>query len=285
MNYGLWILMTLVIFGCAQLHWNYYYPYSNVNPEKFHENLPRDYEECLQQFDTILTKEAIQYFKNRDSTVAAIEISESIGGLFSNFWNLEYYRRQTSSYKPDGYPRRGLKIPGVLEKFMKDSLSDPEAMIRVLFTCYHKKLNHQNYNWENEIQQIKSYWIPAKDGEGWVSPKMKQRENEILADYHFKQLAINDTVDVLFNRSPRLLSKTSDWNYLTGIIQSKIPDDQSIHVKLISIQTEFGKDYIISEEDTLSIGDTLTSYSKGWLKRGFYYFNYHRNTEYRNKDQ
>jgi hypothetical protein len=82
-----------------------------------------------------------------------------------------------------------------------------------------------------------------------------------------------------------LLSKTSDWYYLSGIIQSKIPDDQTIHVKLTSIQTEFGKDFIISEDDTLSIGDTLTSYSKGWLKRGVYYFNYHRNTEYRNKDQ
>ena len=66
MKYILGILVILLIAGCEALHWNYYYPYCKVNPEKFHKNLPEDYEDCLNQFDTILTKEAIKFFKNRD---------------------------------------------------------------------------------------------------------------------------------------------------------------------------------------------------------------------------
>jgi len=58
-------------------------------------------------------------------------------------------------------------------------------------------------------------------------------------------------------------------------------ETKEINVKLIEIKSEFGKNFIISDNDTISIGDTLTDYSRDWLKRGMYYFNYNRNTEYR----
>jgi hypothetical protein len=137
------------------------------------------------------------------------------------------------------FSNRLYKIPLVLEKFIKDSISDPEAMVRVLFTCYHKKLNNIQYNWETEIRCLNNYWIPAKSGEGWVSPLMKQRENEILVDYHFKQLELNDTVDILYNRAPQLLNKTPDWYYLTGLIKYKLPVQKAINVKLIGCTTKF----------------------------------------------
>ena len=69
------------------MHWSNYYPYTNVNPEKFYLNIPNDFEDCLSQFDTILSTEVITHFRGLDSTIAAIEISQGIGGLFINFWN------------------------------------------------------------------------------------------------------------------------------------------------------------------------------------------------------
>jgi len=275
------IFMITLIAGCVATHWNYFYPYCKVNPAKFHKNLPNDYEDCLNQFDTILTNEAISFFKNRDSTIASIEISETLGGLFINFWNLEYYRRRSSESRSGIYSNRFYKIPLVLKKFIKDSIHDPEAMVRILFSAYHKRLNNIDYNWETEIHKLQNYWIPAKPGEGWVSPLMNKRENEILVDYHFNQLELNDTVDILYRRPPRLFNKNSDWHYLTGLIQYKLPVHKAINVKLIDINSEFGEKYIVAKNDTISIGDTLTEYSKGWLKRGIYYFNYSTNKEYR----
>ena len=281
-------ILSLGLLGCASMHWSNFYQYTNMNPEKFYLNLPNDYEDCLNQFDTLLSTEVITHFKGLDSTIAAIEISQEIGGLFINFWNL---RRYSNDYDGSGYVSAGgggtiynkrFKYkPAVVDSFVNMDLSDSEAMMRVLFSCYHKRLNTKSYDWETEIDKINSYWIPAKYGEGFVSPEMKKREHEILVDYHFEQLKINDTVDILYNRSPRLISKSPDWYYLTGIIEFKIPEKKSINVKLLEIQSEFGKNYIPMENDTIAIGDTLTDYCKGWLRRGSYYFNYHRNKEYR----
>ncbi len=171
--------------------------------------------------------------------------------------------------------------PPVLDRFIKDGVSDPEVMIRVLFKCYHKKLNNLEYDWANEIALISSFWISPKKGEGWVSKAMQKRESDNLNKYHFQSLNINDTVDVFYNRSPSL-SKTPDWYYLSGIIQMKYPEYDSIKVKLLSIESESSKiNYMKVNDKIINIGDTATYYADGWLKRGVYYFNYSRNTEYR----
>lgn len=286
------IRFTLFVFvigitSCASWHWSNYYLYTNVNPSKFYLDLPDNFEECLNQFDTILSYEVIKYFKSVDSTIAAIHISQEIGGLFINFWNL---RRYTNNYDGSGfvsaegrttYNKRYQYKPGVIDSFVYMGVTDSEAMMRVLFSCYHKRLNSKQYDWVTEISKVNSYWIPAKYGEGKLSPEMKKREHKVLVDYHFKHLSLKDTVNILHNRAPRLISKIPDWHYLTGIIEFKIPESKSINLMLIDIKSEFGDNYMLIENDTISIVDTLTSYSDGWLKRGTYYFNYHRNTEYR----
>lgn len=278
----------LGFFGCEAMHWSNYYPYTNVNPEKFYLNIPNDFEDCLNQFDTILSTEVITHFRGLDSTIAAIEISQGIGGLFINFWNIKLYLNghDGSGYRKFGpgetmVNKRYKYRPGVIDSFESMGLSDPEAMMRVLFSCYHKRLNGRPYDWKTEIDKINSYWVSAKYGEGRMSLEMKNREHQILANYHFEGLKINDTVDILYNRAPVLLSRNPDWYYLTGIIEFKILETKSINVRLIEIQSEFGKNYIPVENDTINIGDTLTDYSKGWVRRGSYYFNYTSNKEYR----
>lgn len=286
-NITLYIFLIIGITSCASWHWSYFYPYTNVNPEKFYLDLPNNFEECLSHFDTILSSEVINHFKGLDSRIASIEISQEIGGLFINFWNL---RRYTNNYDGSGfvsagggtiYNKRFQYKPAVIDSFVNMGVTDSEAMIRVLFSCYHKRLNSKPYNWTTDITEINSYWIPAKYGEGHLSTVIEKRENEILVDYHFEQLLTNDTVDILYNSAPRIASKSPDWYYLTGIIEFKIPEKKSINVKLIEIKSEFGKNFIPTENDTIAVGDNLTDYSKGWLRRGTYSFNYHQNREYR----
>ena len=282
--FSITILFFIGYGGCGIIFpkWDYYYPYSKINPEHLYKNLPTDYDDCLNQFDNILSNEIINHYQSLDSTIAAIEISQEIGGFFINFWNLSFYLKKPQTGGFIYSKRFGFK-PLVLDEFIKDGINDPEAMVRILFNSYHKKLTNIPYNWEEEIQLLKSYWIPSKYGEGWVSKEMIKRENEILIEFHFQQLAVNDTVDILYNRSPRLIKRTPDWYYLTGIIQFKIPEQKAINVKLIDIQSDLKKNYMIIEKDTIAVGDTLTDYSKGWLKRGIYYMDYNRNIEYRQR--
>ena len=70
----------MIITGCVEMKWNYYYPYCNVNPIEFQMNLPTDFESCLNQFDSILSKNVINHFKNQNSSIASN--SQEIGGLF-----------------------------------------------------------------------------------------------------------------------------------------------------------------------------------------------------------
>lgn len=272
-------MLFFMLIGCSYFHWSRYYPYSNKNPDKLYLDLPSNYEDCLLQFDTIFTKKIINYYRQQDISIASIELSKELGGFFINFWNLSYYREDPTAMHI--YSHRQMAFPQVLDTFINDGISDPEAMIRVLFKCYHKKLNGIVYHWKEEIKLTNSYWISPKKGEGWVSQEMLKREAKILSNYHFQQLKINDTVDILYGRSPQLIKKTSDWYYVSGVIQHKILDKRSINVKLTNIQSEHNENYMIIEDRKIVIGDTLTDYCVGWLKRGTYYMNYHRNKEYR----
>lgn len=278
------ILLILLIWSCSS-NWRKYYRNVNVNPDKFYLNMPNTYEESLVLFDTILSEKVKKYFKSRDSSIAYIELSENIGGLFINFWNLRKFSRISNSTESVIWISGGKRFkykPAIIDSFKNSGISDPEEMIRILFYNYHKKINNKDYSWNQSINKIESYWETAEKGKGWVSQKVKIYENEKLVNYHFKELYENDTVNVLYNRSPRILNKTPDWFYLTGIIEKKIEKEKTITVKLIDIKNEFEKAFFInSKNDTLRIGDTITDYSRGWLKKGIYYLNYKTNKEFR----
>ena len=276
----------LLLTGCSSMHWSNYYPYCKVNPDIIKKNQPANFEDCLLQIDTILSTEARTYFKNQDSTIAVIEIcnyNKGIAGLFLNRWNLNNNGTSQGTTYQNEIRFKSTYPPIVLQKFEAKGLIDPRAMIRVIFNCYYKKINNLPYDWNMEIQKIKSYWINPEKIYYYSreSKEMESRENKILVNHHFESLGKKDTVNVLYNRAPRLTKKSPDWYYLTGIIEFKIPEREEINVQLIAIESEFGENFILTETDTIFVGDTLTDYCKGWLKKGEYYFNYHRNKEYR----
>lgn len=276
-------VILLILTSCAPTNFKYYWPYSNVPPQKLNTLFPIKYEDCMQLLDSILSKEVIKNFKNSDSTIATIEICEGIGGFFITNWKLNRYgetKGTTYNMPRQRLPERPIDLPS---HFIHDGIEHPHAMIRVMFNCYYKYLNGLSYSWEAEIDKMKSYWINPDIIYYYtrVPDTIAKIENKILVDYYFNQLYVNDTVDILYNRAPRMTKKSPDWYYLTGIIKFKRPESKSINIQLIDIKSEFGNNYILTENDTIAVGDTLTDYSKGWLKRGKYYFNYNRNTEYR----
>ncbi|WP_430402867.1 hypothetical protein [Fluviicola sp.] len=82
------LLFFIIINGCGTSSWQQFYPNVSINPTKFKHNLPITYEDCLLQFDSILTPEVVSHYRIEDSTVAYIKIAQEMGGLFTNFWNL-----------------------------------------------------------------------------------------------------------------------------------------------------------------------------------------------------
>jgi len=270
--------------GCANMHWDYYYPYCQINPNYIKKNQPDNFENCLTIIDTVLNKKTKEYFKNQDSAIAVIDICSNehgIAELFINRFHLDYRRKLNIQSYNHTISFESTKPSILLDNFEAKGIDDPEAMVRVIFSCYYKKLNKLKYNWDTEIKKNKSYWISSKLGDGFISSQIKNIENKIFNEYHFNQLDLFDTVEILYNRPPRVIKNTPDWFYLTGIIESKIPEKEMINIKLIDIKSDVDTKYVNELNDTLRIGDTITDNSKGWLKRGIYYFNYKRNKEYR----
>ena len=273
----------IVLTNCSPTNPQFYWPYSKVPPQKLKILNPIEYEDCMYMLDSILSDEVKDNFKNSDSTIATIEICEGIGGFFITNWELNRYGKTkgtTNNGARQRLPDRPINLPS---QFIHDGIEHPHSMIRVMFNCYYKYQNDKKYSWEDEINKMKSYWINPEIIYYYtrVPDTIAKIENKILVDYYFEILNKNDTVNIFYNRAPRWTKKSPDWYYLTGIIQNKKQQTKQINVKLIDIKSEFGDNFILTENNTIIIGDTLTDHSKGWLKKGRHYFNYNKNTEYR----
>ncbi len=278
------LITSITLLGCAAAHFSTYLPYSQLPPQKVKALTPKNYDACLSAIDNVLSPVVKQHFKNQDSSIAVIEICNEIGGFFTTNWGMYRYNKQyhwpyNTHYK---LPKQPFELSSI---FISDGVYHPEAMLRIMFSCYYKYLNGQDYNWQDEINKSKKLW-PAGNPvnyEASLPDTVAKTENKILSNYYFNLLHVNDTVNILYGRSPKLTKKSPDWYYLTAVINNKIPETKSINVTLVEIISEFNQNYMVLKNDTLFQGDTLTDYYKGWLSKEKYYFNYHTCKEYRAK--
>ncbi len=272
----------LFFLGCASTHFSNYWPYSQVPPMKVKDMVPKKYETIIPNLDSILSPIAKKHFKNQDSSIAVIEICTEIGGFFSTNWGLYRYNKKYH-WPYDGSVELPEKPIGIISKFISDGIYHPEAMLRIMFTCYYKYLNGQDYNWENEINQTKALW-PMSDPTNYaidLPDTVAKLESQKMSNYYFGLLNTNDTVNILYNRQPKLTKKSSDWYYITGIINYKIPESEAISIRIVKIESEFNQNFYVTGSDTINQGDTIVQFHKDWLSRNHYYFNYHKCKEQR----
>ena len=180
-------IFSLFMASCASMHYSNYWPYSKVPPQKLKTLYPIEYEDCMPLLDSILSKEVINNFKNSDSLIATIEISNGIGGFFITNWGLNKYGETigtTYNMPRQKLPDNPIDLPS---QFIHDGIPHPHAMIRVMFNCYHKYLNDRPYSWKDEIEKMKSYWINPKIIYYYtrVPDTIAKLENRKLADYYF----------------------------------------------------------------------------------------------------
>lgn len=274
------VLLTLV--GCASAHFSYSWPYIQIPPEKVKKITPLSYQDCIAAIDDVLSPVVKKHFKNQDSSIAVIELCEGIGGFFTTNWGLYRYNKEYHWPYDRSIPLPNKPV-NIASKFISDGIYHPEAMIRIMFTCYYKHLNGQIFSWQEEIEKIKKIW-PKGDPINYsaeLPDSIAKIESEIMATFKFQLLEVNDTVNILYRRSSKLNKKSSDWYYLTGKINFKIPVTKSINIQILEIKSEFNQSYILRGVDTIMKGDTITQYHNGWLSKNKYYFNYQRCKEYR----
>lgn len=282
LNKLLFILITIAFASCASTHFSNFWPYSQLPPNKVQTLSPKTYEDCIPAIDSVLSQVVKQHFRNQDSSIAVIELCEEIGGFFTTNWRLYRYNEYYHWPLPNSekVPKKPIDIAS---KFIADGIYHPKAMIRIMFTCYYKHLNGQVYNWNDEINKMKALW-PAESATNYhekLPKEIAEVEAEKISKYQFNLLDELDTVNILFNRPPKLTKRTSDFYYLTGVIITKIPETESIKLRIIDIESEINQKYMPNDNDTLRIGDTITKYHNGWLSRNKYYFNYHKCIETR----
>jgi hypothetical protein len=274
--------LFIILNSCAGAHWSNYWPYSRIAPKHLKKQNLNSFEDCLNNFDLVLQDTAINYFKNQDSSIATIEICKAIGGYFITNWNLNAYgETKGTTYENDLFLSNDA-APNVVREFYIKKVKDPEAMIRILFSAYHKKLNGKPYSFENEINELKSFWVNPKVIYRYslLSDSMRIRENRIINNYELNTLSINDTVVCRLSRAPRAISKKPDMFYLEAIVNFKVPRTGEVNLRLLKIESDKPNQGYHFANDTLHVGDTLTDYPLKWHNRNKAYFDYNRNRYY-----
>ncbi len=282
-KYLIFLVLVIDISGCSKIGWRHYWPYSNVNPSQVQKQLPRDYDECLRYLDMILKDESKNYFKNQDSTLAVIEICDQIGGFFITNWCLDYFTSTGSGI--DYLMTLPEHAPGVARLFTKAGIMDPEAMMRVIFSCYYRKLNGVEYNWEEEIKKTRAYWPNAGDAKLLCQVRQSVKKQEWVRNdrFFFNRLSENDSVIIFLNRPPSIFSKKPNAFFLSGVVNFKRPEEKNINVRITNILSNKGTRQLLSDDRMVQIGDTLTGSATDWHKKDARYFNYSQNTFYPNK--
>ena len=276
-------LFLLLLAGCASIHFSNAWPYSSMPSRKVGKLAPRQYDDCIRSLESVLTTTVKKHFKEEEISIAVIEISDQIGGFFTTNWGLYKYNAQY--HWPFSVASRLPIMPvDISSQFISDGVYHPKAMLRIMFTCYHKYLNGIDFSWQEEIQKVVNLW-PHEDAANFpfqVPDTISKLEEKVLSSHYYNLLDEKDTVNIFYNRAPRRTRKSPDWYYLTGVIQRKIPGTQEINLQLTNIESEFKQKFILFDKDIVYMGDTITLSHEGWLKKGKFYFNYLTATEFRN---
>jgi hypothetical protein len=244
---------------------SYKLSWTDKSPREIWREKPDDFDGCFTRLDSILSERAKNHFKNTEEEVAVIEISRELGESFIRNWQL---------------------IPGApLYLYFKDFyLDDPQEIIRIVFTSYHRILNKKTFTIDSVIKQYKAYWIHSKQlippgqfvGDRWmVDSKMEAMEDSILNRFYFKKLAVNDTLSASLSYEGRQLSAKPSSYYIEAVVVKKDPVTDSLLVKLTQIACSQKCDFIWYDYTTeRRIGDVMTIEAGRWDKKDEVRFRY-----------
>lgn len=171
------------------------------------------------------------------------------------------------------------EVPLIVKQFECMGVSDANAMIRVIFSCFYKKLNNISYSEKIEVLKIKQYWINHAENSPETSMQMRQREDSIINIFEFNKTFMGDTVVCWFRYPPKIINKEPSSFYVTSVVEKKNTGFNNMTLRITGIVTDRNtKELIFPDKSKYVIGDTLIGYPINWHLKRLKYFNYNRNT-------
>jgi len=271
--------LSCVLANCAhgKLGW------TDITTKDVWRSLPNNIDQCMAMLDTILSEKAKFHFKNTEESIAVIQISRELGPTFIGAWNL----RETGTFyngpkkKLDVWTQvHGLSTNSNISYYLNQyGINDPIEMLRIIFTCYHKKLVNNFFDLTEIANTYKSYWIKSRfvtlPGTGSPTPnlwelntKMEKRDDSLVNKYFFDRVKVSDTLTTfLFYEKHRFTGKPLSYS-IEALVVNKDSISSIVKSKIILISNRKNSPEWYDNKTKREVGDIIETGADRWNIKG-----------------
>lgn len=202
--------------------------YSNTKLSHWNKIRTSDFESVAQKLDSLLTKEAKDYYASLDEPYAAIVMQRSFINSICMDWNIEegendFYKKNYKSsliylFSPDNFPYQQLKG-------------------NTIGICYYRHLQNRHCDFKLVKDSLKKIY-PLKKYNFSVSFDLKAyyaEEDSISNNFYFKTWLPGDEVRGGFFYEGALRNKSAN-GYFTGVITGKNSQSEKLEIRITYIE-------------------------------------------------
>ncbi len=231
---------------------------------------PVSLEDALNQLNFVLKTEIVEHFKNEDEALATIKISQELGGFFSTRWKLG----NNNPYS------RSLENPSeLILSFSRSNMNNPVLMMRVVFSCFHKKLNNKDFFLNSEIEKVRKdysiseYNVVTFEQHLAALSRIEAHEDSVVFAVILRRYSKNDTLGTRFYENMR-----ESKFYISGIIDTIDAVNNLIELKVFDIVSDKRYRNVLFNNELIRNGDKLIINGSAWQRLNDFSFNYRDGT-------
>lgn len=201
--------------------------YSNTKMSDWQKLKTKGIENVISNLDSLLTKEAKDYYASLDEPYAVIVMERSFANAISWSWNIE--EGENDFYKK-------IYKGGMLDMSGSNDLPYQQLKSKTLSICYYRHLNNRYYNFKTVKDSLKKIY-PLKKAFGGSTvdfTALYAEEDSITNSFYVKNWMMGDEVRNSFYYEGTYRNKRFS-GYYTGIIINKDTSSQKIELRINSI--------------------------------------------------
>jgi hypothetical protein len=163
--------------------------------------------------------------------------------------------------------------------FSRSNVNNPVLMIRVIFSCFHKKLNNKDFFFNSEIEKVRKdhsiseYNVVTFEQHLAALSRIEAHEDSVVFAVILRRYSKNDTLGTRFYENMR----ESEF-YISGIINTIDAVNNLIELKVFDIVSDKRYRKVLFNNELVRNGDKLIINGSAWQKLNDYSFNYRDGT-------
>lgn len=202
--------------------------YSNAKMSDWQKIKTSDFESVAQKFDSLLTKEAKDYYASLEEPYAAIVMQRSFINSISMDWNIEegendFYKKNYKS--------------SLINLFSPNTFPYQEIKSKAIGICYYRHLQNRGSDFKLVKDSLKKIY-PLKKNSFSGYPDFKPyyaEEDSISNNFYFKTWLPGDEVRGGFFYEGTFRNKSVS-GYFTGVITGKNSQSEKLEIRITSIE-------------------------------------------------